>query len=86
MWMAAVLIMQYFLFSPIVYQVVTAMRDAALQDAAGELLTFVNLFYPIFYYAYPALTVWGLIMVFLGFIGKLRRRYYAVEEVGRYSY
>ena len=86
MWNAAKLIMTYFLIGPAYYMVLDSIRDAALIDAGGDLLTFINIAYPIFYFAFPTLIVWGLLMVFWGYIKKLRERYYATEEVYYYGY
>ena len=84
MWRIAILLITYFTIGPAYYGVLNALYDQAVLNGGTGLTTFIAWIYPMFYFGFPTLIVLGIIFVIVGFYGQLRRRYYAVEERGRY--
>jgi len=80
------LIVGYLITAGPYYTTLDAFRDTCVSNGGAELLTLVSWVYGTFYYGYPSVIVFGIVFVFYSFIMKLRRRYYATEEVYSYGY
>ena len=85
-WRAGLLMVMFFFLAPAYYTVLDAMYALALAEGDATLSTFSYWIYQAFFWGYPSLVVFGLMMVVLGMVNRLRRKYYATEEVTQYGY
>lgn len=75
------LMLAFFLLGPVYYNLLDSMYDAAIGQSITELTTFANTIYGMFYWAFPSLTVFGIILCVAHLWMVARRRYYATEEM-----
>lgn len=79
------LIIGYFLTAGIYYNIIDSFIDMLTSEGGAELLGFIAWVEPVFFYAYPAVIVFGILWTVAAFYMKLRERYYASEEVYYYG-
>jgi len=85
LWLAGMTMAMFFLFAPAYYTILDTMYALALAEGDPTLNAFVYWIYQMFYWGYPSLVVFALLMIVLGMFNRLRRKYYATEEVTRYG-
>ena len=80
------LIVGFFVTAGPYYTILDEVFDIATDTGGTELNAFISWAYGAFYYGYPSVVIFGIVFILYGFIMEIRRKYYATEEVGYYSY
>jgi hypothetical protein len=80
------LIVGFFITAGPYYTMLDELFNVATDTGGTELNAFLSWAYGAFYYGYPSVIVFGIVFIMYGFLMELRRRYYATEEAGYYSY
>lgn len=75
-----ILLMGYFVLAGPYYTILNEFYDIAAAEGDATLNTFIAWVYPTFYYGYPSVVVFGVIIVVLNLYRELRQKYYATEE------
>jgi len=83
LWMG--LLFGFFVLAGPYYILLDTLYDIAAAEGDPTLNTFIAWVYPTFYYGYPAVVIFGLILSTLWLYKKIRSRYYATEEVTYYG-
>lgn len=79
------LILGFFLIAGPYYTLLDNMYNIALAEGDATLSSFVGWVYWAFYWGFPSVTVFAILVVVMSLFNALRRRYYASEEVISYG-
>lgn len=70
----------FFLLAGPYYMIITSFRDICLAEGNPTMNTFIAWSFEVFYWGYPSVYVFGIIMLVVYSYRELRRRYYSTEE------
>ena len=79
------LLLGFFVVGGAFYTVLDEFNDIAIAEGDPALNTFISWVYPAFYYGYPAVVVFSIILIVLWLYKQIRSKYYATEEVSYYG-
>ena len=79
------LIVGFFLIAGPYYTILDNMYDLAVAEGDPTLNAFAGWVYQAFYWGFPSVTVFAILMAVVSLYNVLRRRYYATEEVTAYG-
>lgn len=75
----------FFLMAGPYYTILDNMYDMAVAEGDPTLNAFVGWVYQAFYWGFPSVTVFAILVAVMSLFNALRRKYYSTEEVTAYG-